>query len=145
MAIEFSRTQSARYSSPMDVDAIVKGKGKFQSSWKGYSSDKGYGKRFGSPKGKGGYTSKGFKGKKSGKGWKGQSFKSAKGKGKGRAPMVVDSGGAGSAGSGYPTTGFSGKGKGLGPCFVCGRMGHRASQCYQRVSMVHDDAEWYGG
>ena len=113
--------------SPMDVDRIEgKNKGKGKDS-----------------KGKG----KGEKGGKFGKGFKGSpGYKGYYQNGKGKSGV----------GKGFSFGGFGkgaqdkGKGKGKkgkkdgfvkGPCFICGRMGHRAAECRdQRVNQVEDDA-----
>ena len=113
--------------SPMDVDRIEgKNKGKGKDS-----------------KGKG----KGEKGGKFGKGFKGSpGYKGYYQNGKGKSGV----------GKGFSFGGFGkgaqdkGKGKGKkgkkdgfvkGPCFICGRIGHRAAECRdQRVNQVEDDA-----
>ena len=72
---------------------------------KGKGKDKGEGKK-GSPKGKG------DKGKSGGKG-KGSSDQKGEGKGGGKSQD-------------------KGKGASKGPCFVCGKTGHRAAECWRR-------------
>ena len=71
---------------------------------KGDHNGKGKGKK-GSPKGKG------DKGKSKGKG-KGSSDQKGQGKGSGKSQDT-------------------GKGKSKGACFVCGKTGHRAAECWQ--------------
>ena len=75
----------------------------------GKGKDKGKGKK-GSPKGKG------DKGKSKGKG-KGSSDQKGKGKESGKSQD-------------------KGKGKSKGPCFACGKTGHRAAECWQRGQQV---------
>ena len=112
---------------PMDVDRVEKGKGKgkdFKGKGRG---DKGKGL-----KGYKGYYQNG-KGKPGcGKGFQFGGFgKGSQDKGKGKGKWTSDGGKKGKKG------GFM-----KGPCFNCGRMGHRAAECRepQRVNQVEDDA-----
>ncbi|CAE7366317.1 unnamed protein product [Symbiodinium sp. KB8] len=94
-------------------------------SWKGKKGDVGKDK---GKKGKGDKGSWHNKGYDQAKGYKGYAnFKgNVKGKfggGKGKER------GKKSFGSGFGSPG----GKGKGPCFICGRMGHRAAECHLRV------------
>ena len=111
----------------MDVDRVEKGKGKgkdFKGKGRG---DKGKGL-----KGYKGYYQNG-KGKPGiGKGFQfGGLGKGSQDKGKGKGKWTSDGGKKGKKG------GFM-----KGPCFNCGRMGHRAAECRepQRVNQVEDDA-----
>ncbi|CAE7849605.1 unnamed protein product, partial [Symbiodinium necroappetens] len=116
---------------PMDVDRVEQGKPK--GSWKGKKGDVGKDK---GKKGKGDKGSWNSKGYDQAKGYKGYgNFKgNVKGKfggGKGKEK------GKKSFGKGFGSPG----GKGKGPCFICGRMGHRAAECHLRVrrlEFAHD-------